>query len=168
MQLTAIIAELRRAVCNLESSIEDGDRARIFHAPHLIVAHLRARRDNLLLTISTLENHLDDPARLPRATDADKALPRIRCKVAWVNSSGGYEVDLYCKEGEHVWEGEPTDPDEEGVYQCRECIANARKEGDTMVVIMCSHAGCKNPAWRIQKPGESWVCESHYTGVIVL
>jgi hypothetical protein len=39
MQLTALIAELRRAVCNLESSIEDEDRARIFHAPHLIVAH---------------------------------------------------------------------------------------------------------------------------------
>jgi hypothetical protein len=63
-----------------------------------------------------------------------------------------------------VWEGEPTNPDEEGVYQCGECIANARKEGDTMVVIMCSYEGCKNPAWRIQKPGESWVCESHYTG----
>ena len=77
-------------------------------------------------------------------------------------------MDLYCKEGEHVWEGEPTNPDEEGVYQCGECIANARKEGDTMVVIMCSYEGCKNPAGRIQKPGESWVCESHYTGVIVL
>jgi hypothetical protein len=77
-------------------------------------------------------------------------------------------MDIYCKEGEHVWEAEPTDPEEEGVYRCVECIANARKECETMVVIMCSHEGCKNPAWRIQYPEEIWVCESHYTGVIIL
>ena len=55
-QLTALVAELRKEVCNLETSIEDEEdrapsvRARIFHAPRPIVAHLRARRDNLLLT----------------------------------------------------------------------------------------------------------------------
>ena len=62
-QLTALVAELRKEVCNVETSIEDEQdrapslRARIFHAPpRPIVAHLRDRRDNLLLTISTLEN----------------------------------------------------------------------------------------------------------------
>jgi hypothetical protein len=76
-------------------------------------------------------------------------------------------VDLCCKEGQHVWESEPTNPEEAGVYHCIECIANARMEGDAMVMILCSYEGCKKRAWRIQEPGENWVCESHFTGVIL-
>ena len=75
---------------------------------------------------------------------------------------------LYCKDGQHVWEDEQTHPDGTAVYECVECIANARKEGDTMVVIMCSHEGCKDPAWRIQEPEGNWVRESHWTGVLIL
>ena len=68
-QLTALVAELRKEVCNLETSIDRAPsvRSRIFHAPRPIVAHLRARRDNLLLTISTLENQLNDPISLQGA-----------------------------------------------------------------------------------------------------
>ena len=72
-QLTALVAELRKEVCNLETSIEDEEdrapsvRARIFHAPRPILVHLRARRDNLLLTISTLVNQLNDPISLQGA-----------------------------------------------------------------------------------------------------
>jgi hypothetical protein len=55
MQLTALIAELRQAVRNLETSIEqEEERACIF-----VARYLRARRDNLLQTISTLEDHLN-------------------------------------------------------------------------------------------------------------
>ena len=55
MQLTALIAELRQAVRNLETSIEhEEERACIF-----VARHLRDRRDNLLQTISTLEDHLN-------------------------------------------------------------------------------------------------------------
>ena len=79
-QLTALVAELRKEVCNLETSIEDEEdrapsvRARIFHAPRPIVAHLRARRDNLLLTISSLENQLNDPTSLQGAVTASATL----------------------------------------------------------------------------------------------
>ena len=63
MQLTVLVADLRQAVRSLEISIDyEEDRARIFHAPYPIMArHLSARRDNLLLTVSTLETHLNDP-----------------------------------------------------------------------------------------------------------
>ena len=54
MQLAALIAELRQVVCNLEISIEqEEDRAQIF-----LARQLKGRRDKLLLTISTLQNHL--------------------------------------------------------------------------------------------------------------
>jgi hypothetical protein len=53
-QLTALITELRQVVRNLETSIEhEEQRAFVF-----VARHLKDRRDNLLLTISTLENHL--------------------------------------------------------------------------------------------------------------
>ena len=70
MQLTVLIADLRQAVRNLEISIEyEEDRARIFHAPYPILArHLRSRRDNLLLTVSTLETHVNDPISLQRVS----------------------------------------------------------------------------------------------------
>jgi hypothetical protein len=49
--ISALIADLQRAVCDVEISIKyEEDRAQILLAPHL-----RARRDNLLLTISTPE-----------------------------------------------------------------------------------------------------------------
>jgi hypothetical protein len=101
-QLTALVAELRKEVCNLEISIEDEEdrapsvRARIFHAPRPIVAHLRARRDNLLLTISTLENQLNDPISLQGAVTVSATLrpfraPRRRrrpsANVEWLRST---------------------------------------------------------------------------------
>ena len=53
MQLPALI-DLRQVVCNLEISIEhEEDREQIF-----LAGQLKGRRDNLLLTISTLEDHL--------------------------------------------------------------------------------------------------------------
>ena len=93
-QLTALVAELRIEVCNLETSIEDEEdrapsvRARIFHAPRPIVAHLRARRDNLLLTISTLENQLNDPISLQGAVtcqlrSAHLAPPAAAATARW-------------------------------------------------------------------------------------
>jgi len=63
MQLTALIADLRQVVCNLEISIEDEeDREQIF-----LARQLKGRRDNLLLTISALENHLNGPISLQGA-----------------------------------------------------------------------------------------------------
>ena len=54
-KLTALITELREAARNLEISIEhEEQRACIF-----VARHLNERRDKLLLTISTLENHLN-------------------------------------------------------------------------------------------------------------
>ena len=56
-QLTALVTELRKEVCNLETSIEyEEDRASSVPARIFVARQLRARRDNLLLTISTLEN----------------------------------------------------------------------------------------------------------------
>jgi hypothetical protein len=62
IKLTALIADLRRTVRSLDISIEyEKDRARSSHAPYPIaIRHLKALRDKLLLTISTLENHLND------------------------------------------------------------------------------------------------------------
>jgi len=62
IKLTALIADLRRTVRSLDISIEyEKDRARSSQAPYPIaIRHLKARRDKLLLTISSLENHLND------------------------------------------------------------------------------------------------------------
>ena len=66
MQLTALVAELRKVVCALEISIEqEEERAQTVSARILAAGHLRDRRDNLLLTISTLENHLSGAGRSP-------------------------------------------------------------------------------------------------------
>jgi len=56
-QLTALVTALRKEVRNLETSIEyEEDRASSVPACIFVARQLRARRDNLLLTISTLEN----------------------------------------------------------------------------------------------------------------
>ena len=94
-QLTALVAELRKEVCNLETSIEDEEdrapsvRARLFHAPRPIVTHLRARRDNLLLTISTLENQLNDPISLQGAVTSRRRRSRRRplANAEWLRST---------------------------------------------------------------------------------
>jgi len=92
MQLTVLIADLRQAVRNLEIIIEyEEDRARIFHAPRPIVSHLRARRDNLLLTISTLENQLNDPISLQGAGAVTRRRRHRRrrplANVEWLRST---------------------------------------------------------------------------------
>jgi hypothetical protein len=57
MQLTGLIADLRQVARDLEISIEHEEkRAFLF-----VARHLRDRRDRLLLTISTLESHLNEP-----------------------------------------------------------------------------------------------------------
>ena len=62
-QLTALVTELRKEVCKLETSIEyEEERASSVPACIFVARQLRARRDNLLLTISTLENQ--DPIGL--------------------------------------------------------------------------------------------------------
>ena len=95
-QLTALVAELRKEVCNLETGIEDEEdrapsvRARIFHAPRPIVTHLRARRDNLLLTLSTLQNQLNDPISLQGAGAVTRRRRRHRqslANVEWLRST---------------------------------------------------------------------------------
>jgi len=96
-QLTALVAELRKEVCNLETSIEDEEdrapsvRARIFHAPRPIVTHLRARRDNLLLTLSTLQNQLNDPISLQGAGAVTRRRRRRHrqslANVEWLRST---------------------------------------------------------------------------------
>ena len=94
-QLAALVAALRKEVCNLENSIEDEeDRAGIFHAPRPIVAHLKARRDNLLLTISTLENQLNDPISPQRAGAVTRRRHRHRRRplaiMEWLRSTDAY------------------------------------------------------------------------------
>ena len=95
-QLTALVAELRKEVCNLETGIEDEEdrapsvRAGIFHAPRPIVTHLRARRDNLLLTLSTLQNQLNDPISLQGAGAVTRRRHRRRqslANVEWLRST---------------------------------------------------------------------------------
>jgi hypothetical protein len=63
MQLTVLNADLRQTVRNLEISIEhEEDREQIF-----LARQLKGRRDNLLLTISALETHLNGPISLQGA-----------------------------------------------------------------------------------------------------
>ena len=62
-QLTVLISELRRTVHDFEASIEvEEDRAQVFNVAKpgypLLARNFKARRDNLLVTISMLENHL--------------------------------------------------------------------------------------------------------------
>jgi predicted translin family RNA/ssDNA-binding protein len=52
---TALVAELRRAVQYLENSIEHEEQ-RTFN---FVARQFKERLDNLLLTISTLEDHLN-------------------------------------------------------------------------------------------------------------
>jgi hypothetical protein len=93
-RLTALVAELRQEVCNLETSIEDEeDRASSVRARIFVARHLRDRRDNLLLTISTLENQLNDPIRLQGAVTVSATLrPSRACRrplanVEWLRST---------------------------------------------------------------------------------
>ena len=55
MQLTALVAELRQAACKLEISIEHEEE----RAFNYVARQLNDRRDNLHLTISIRENHLN-------------------------------------------------------------------------------------------------------------
>ena len=72
---SAIIADLRRTVCDLEIDLKYAEDREQF----LLARHLRARRDNLLLTISTLENHLNDPISLQGAASVLNP-PSTRCR----------------------------------------------------------------------------------------
>jgi hypothetical protein len=62
-QLTVLISELRRTVHNFETSIEaEEGRAQVFNMKKpsypVRARNFKTRRDNLLVTISMLENHL--------------------------------------------------------------------------------------------------------------
>jgi hypothetical protein len=43
----------------------------------------------------------------------------------------------------------------------------ARRDGATMRTIMCVKPGCSSPAEMYMNPEKSWVCESHFVGVII-
>lgn len=62
-QLTVLISELRRTIHNFEASIEaEEGRAQVFDVAKpsypVLARNFKARRANLLVTISMLENHL--------------------------------------------------------------------------------------------------------------
>jgi hypothetical protein len=76
-QMTAQMSELRRRVCDFEIEIEaEKARAHIFDvqiaAYPILARNLRARRDNLLATISLLETRL---TRTSRSNDFQLVLP---------------------------------------------------------------------------------------------
>ena len=85
-QLTALVAELRQVVCNLQISIEhEEDRQQIF-----LARQLKGRRDNLLLTISTLENQMQDPISLQcvgPVTRRRRQRRRPSANVEWLRST---------------------------------------------------------------------------------
>ena len=94
-QLTALVTELRKEVCNLETSIEyEEDRASSVPARIFVARQLRARRDNLLLTISTLENQLKDPISLQcvgAVTRRRQNRRRPSANVEWLRSTDAKE-----------------------------------------------------------------------------
>jgi hypothetical protein len=89
-QLTALVAELRLVVCNLQISIEhEEDRRQIF-----LARQLKERRDNLLLTISTLENQMKGPISLQCVGAVIRRCRRRRrpsANVEWLRSTDATE-----------------------------------------------------------------------------
>jgi len=97
-RLTALVTELRKEVCNLETSIEyEEDRASSVPARIFVARQLRARRDNLLLTISTLENQLKDPISL-QCVGAVTRRRRPSANVEWLRSTDAKEEARQCRE----------------------------------------------------------------------
>jgi len=92
-RLTALVTELRKEVCNLETSIEyEEDRASSVPARIFVARQLRARRDNLLLTISTLENQ--DPMSLQFVGAGTRRRQNRRgpsANVEWLRSTDAKE-----------------------------------------------------------------------------
>ena len=70
-----------------------------------------------------------------------------------------------CAEADHVWEEFEQHRFRE-VYACKNCLTYARRDGTSMKTIMCAEPGCSSPAEMVMEP-ESWVCESHFVGVII-
>jgi hypothetical protein len=76
-QLTVLISDLRRTVRNFETSIEaEEGRAHVVDSAKannpILAQNFKDRRDNLVLTISMLENHLK----------------RAEARAAWLRSCG--------------------------------------------------------------------------------
>ena len=71
-----------------------------------------------------------------------------------------------CAEADHVWE-EFDQHRHPNVYACENCLTYARRDGASMTTIMCAKLGCSSPAEMYMRPEESWVCESHFVGVII-
>jgi hypothetical protein len=71
-----------------------------------------------------------------------------------------------CAEADHVWE-EFDQHRHPNVYACENCLTYARSDGATMRTIMCAKLGCSSPAELYMKPEKSWVCTSHFVGVII-
>jgi hypothetical protein len=72
-----------------------------------------------------------------------------------------------CAEADHVWE-EFEPHQHPNVYACKNCLTYGRRDGATMTTIMCAEPGCSSPAELYMEPEESWVCESHFVGVLIL
>ena len=101
-QLTALVTELRKEVRNLETSIEyEEERASSVPACIFVARQLRARRDNLLLTISTLENQLKDPISLQCVGAVTRRRQNRRgpsANVEWLRSTDAKEEARQCRE----------------------------------------------------------------------
>ena len=71
-----------------------------------------------------------------------------------------------CSEADHVWEvfEQHQHPN---VYACKNCLTYAHRDGATIKTIICAEPGCSNPAEMFMKPEKSWVCDSHFVGVII-
>ena len=71
-----------------------------------------------------------------------------------------------CAEADHVWE-EFEQHRYPNVFACKNCLTYAHRDGTTVKEIMCAKPGCSNPAELCMEPEKSWVCESHFVGVII-
>jgi hypothetical protein len=71
-----------------------------------------------------------------------------------------------CAEADHVWKEFDQDR-HPNVHACENCLTYGRRDGATMRTIMCAEPGCSSPAEMYMKLEKSWVCESHFVGVII-
>jgi len=54
-----------------------------------------------------------------------------------------------------------------GLQACANCLTYARRDGAGIATIMRASAGVSSPAEMRTNPERSWLCESHFAGVII-
>ena len=52
-------------------------------------------------------------------------------------------------------------------YACENRVTYARRDGATIRTIMCAKLGCSGLAEVYMKAEKSWVCTSHFVGVLI-